>query len=62
MVDSTLETREPSGSAWRMIETVRALPPEFASRAEAVAGIERAGYPTGLAQWFLMKLEGEDGV
>lgn len=62
IMDSTLEVREPSGSAWRMIETVRALPTEFASRAEAVEGIERAGYPTGLAQWFAMNLEPQDGV
>lgn len=62
VMDSTLAVREPSGSAWRMIETVRSLPPEFASRAEAVEGIERAGYPTGLAQWFAMNLEPQDGV
>ncbi|HEX2187331.1 MAG TPA: alpha/beta hydrolase [Longimicrobiaceae bacterium] len=62
VMDSTLEVREPSGTAWRMIETVRALPDEFASRAEAVEGLERAGYPTGLAQWFAMNLEPRDGV
>lgn len=62
VVDSTLEIREPSGSAWRIIETVRALPPEFATRQEAVEGLERAGYPTGLGQWMAMNLEPVDGV
>ncbi|MBV9774153.1 MAG: alpha/beta hydrolase [Gemmatimonadetes bacterium] len=62
VMDSTLDVREPSGSAWRMIEAVRALPPEFASRAEAVEGLERAGYPTGLGQWMAMNLENQDGV
>lgn len=62
VMDSTPAAREPEGTAWRMIETVRGLPEEFASRAEAVAGLERAGYPTGLAQWFAMNLEPQDGV
>jgi esterase len=62
VVDSTLEVREPSGSAWRMIEAVRSLPPEFASRAEAVAGLERQGYPQAIGQWMAMNLEREDGT
>jgi esterase len=62
VVDSTLEVREPSGSAWRMIEAIRALPPEFESRKAAVAGIESQGYPTAIAQWMAMNLEPVDGV
>jgi len=62
VVDSTLSVREPEGSAWRMIEAVRGLPETFPSRAEAVEGLERAGYPTGLAQWMAMNLEPRDGV
>jgi esterase len=62
VVDSTLEVREPSGSAWRMIEAIRALPPEFPSRKEAVAGIEAQGYPSGIAQWMAMNLEPVEGV
>jgi esterase len=62
VVDSTLEVREPSGSAWRMIEAVRSLPPEFPSRKEAVAGIEAQGYSTPIAQWMAMNLEPVDGV
>jgi esterase len=62
VVDSTLEVRTPTGSAWRMIEAVRALPTEFPSRKEAIAGLEAQGYDTGLAQWMAMNLEPVDGV
>lgn len=61
MMDSTPAVRDPEGSAWEMIETVRALPPEFESRAEAVEGIVAAGYPEGVAQWFAINLEPVDG-
>jgi esterase len=61
VIDSTLEVREPSGSAWRMIETVRSLPETFASRREAVEGLERAGYASGIAQWMAMNLEPANG-
>lgn len=61
VMDSTPALREPEGSAWRMIETVRALPPEFESRQEAVDGIVAAGYPEGVAQWFAINLEPVDG-
>lgn len=62
VMDSTLAVREPSGTAWGMIETVRGLPQEFASRGDAVAALQDAGYPAGLAQWFAMNLEPGDGV
>jgi len=62
VVDSTLEVREPSGSAWRMIEAVRSLPEQFESRKEAVAGLEEQGYATGIAQWMAMNLQHQDGV
>ena len=62
VVDSTLETREPSGSAWRMIDVVRSLGEQFPSRKEAVEGMERHGYPTGIAQWMAMNLEPRDGA
>ncbi|HEX7240830.1 MAG TPA: alpha/beta hydrolase [Longimicrobiaceae bacterium] len=62
VMDSTMAVREPSGSAWRMIEVVRSLPAEFSSRAEAVEALEGAGYPTGLCQWMAMNLEPQDGV
>lgn len=62
VMDSTPAVREPEGSAWRMIEAVRSLPAEFASRAEAVEGLERHGYPAALGQWMAMNLESQDGV
>lgn len=61
VMDSTLAVREPEGSAWRMIEVIRALPPEFESRAEAVEGLARAGYPEALGQWMAINLEPVDG-
>lgn len=57
VIDSTPAVRVPSGAAWRMIEVVRALPEEFASRAAAVEGLQTHGYPAGLAQWMAMNLE-----
>jgi esterase len=61
VMDSTLAVREPEGSAWRIIESMRALPPEFPSRAEAVAAIQAAGYDQGLAQWLAINLEPAEG-
>ena len=61
MMDSTPAVRAPEGSAWEMIETVRALPDTFAARAEAVEGIVAAGYPEGVAQWMAINLEPADG-
>jgi esterase len=57
VIDSTPALKVPSGAAWRMIDIVRQLPAEFASRAEAVAGLQEHGYPQGLAQWMAMNLE-----
>jgi esterase len=57
VMDSTPEPKAPAGSAWRMIETVRSLPPEFDSRMQAVRGLEGAGYATPIAQWMAMNLE-----
>lgn len=61
VMDSTPAAREPEGSAWGVIESVRSLPTEFASRQEGVAAIEGLGYPTGLAQWLAINLEAADG-
>jgi len=62
VIDSTPDAKEPSGSAWEMIEVVRALPQSFASRAEAVSALQEAGYAPGIAQWMAMNLEsGEEG-
>ncbi|HEX2079632.1 MAG TPA: alpha/beta hydrolase [Longimicrobium sp.] len=61
VMDSTLVVREPEGSAWRIIDSMRALPPEFASRAEAVSAIQGAGYDEGLARWLAINLEPAEG-
>lgn len=61
VVDSTLEVREPSGSAWRIIDIVRSLPEEFSSRDELVDGLETHGYPRPLGQWLAMNLERGEG-
>jgi pimeloyl-ACP methyl ester carboxylesterase len=61
VVESTPAARPPSGSAWGMIEVVRALPPDFGSRAEAVEGLVRQGYAEGVAQWMAINLEPAEG-
>ncbi len=61
VMDSTPAVREPEGSAWRMIEAVRSLPADFASRAEAVEGLERLGYPPVLGHWMAINLEAAEG-
>jgi esterase len=57
VIDSTPDAKEPSGSAWEMIEVVRGLPQSFAARAEAVSALQEAGYAPGIAQWMAMNLE-----
>ncbi|HEX5724289.1 MAG TPA: alpha/beta hydrolase [Longimicrobiaceae bacterium] len=61
VMDSTPAARPPEGSAWEMLAAVRALPESFASRAEAVEGLVRQGYPEGLGQWMAINLEPADG-
>jgi pimeloyl-ACP methyl ester carboxylesterase len=56
IVESTPETRAPEGSAWRMLEIVRGLPPRFASRADAVAALHEAGVAVGTANWMATNL------
>jgi esterase len=62
VVDSTPEARAPSGSAWRMIEVVRGLPPAFASRAEAAAALVDRGYAPHVASWMASNLVHRAGV
>jgi pimeloyl-ACP methyl ester carboxylesterase len=61
LIDSTPETREPSGSAWGMLSLVRQLPRQFASREEAVSAIVQGGYSPGVAQWMATNLQRGDG-
>ena len=61
VMDSTPAVREPEGSAWRMIETIRALPSDFPSRPEALQALQAAGLNEGLAQWMAINLEPAEG-
>src|SRR5215218_5797427 len=61
VIDSTFAVREPEGSAWEMIQAVRRLPADFASRAEAVEGLVAQGYAEGVAQWMAINLEPVEG-
>jgi esterase len=62
VIDSTLEVKEPRGSAWRVMEVVHSLPPDFQSREQFVAAFAEHGYERGVGQWLAMNLErGENG-
>jgi esterase len=61
VIDSTPEARAPAGSAWGMLEHVRALPATFGTRAEAIAGLEQRGWATGVATWMATNLRFDDG-
>lgn len=60
VIDSTPEVKEPSGSAWGMIDVVRALPPRFATRDAAIGALVESGYALGVAQWMATNLESND--
>lgn len=59
VIDSTLRTGEPTGSAWRIVELVEALPETFRSRQEVAEALTRHGYAPGVGQWLAMNLERE---
>jgi pimeloyl-ACP methyl ester carboxylesterase len=62
VIDSTPEVKPPSGSAWTMLELIRRLPRQFASRDEAVDALMQGGYTRGVAQWMATNLvRGADG-
>ena len=56
VVDSTPGTREQSGGAWDLLQTVRGLPARFASRDEVVTLLAGKGWNAGLAQWMATNL------
>ena len=63
VVDSTPSAREPSGSAWEMLERLRSLRGPFESRDEVVGALEDQGISTMIARWMATNLErGEDGL
>ncbi len=61
VMDSTPVVKPPSGSSWEMIEAVKSLPAEFASRAEAVEGLVSRGFAEPVAQWMAINLEPVEG-
>ena len=60
VIDSTPEARTPDGSAWQMLEIVRALPAPFPSRAAGIAALEEQGLTTGVATWMSTNLRRTD--
>lgn len=62
VIDSTPARRSPGGSAYRMLGILERLPPAFASRAEAVAALEAAGFASHVAQWMATNLVPRGGA
>lgn len=63
LIDSTPAVREPSGSAWGMLELLRRHPGPFRHRDEGVAALEDEGLATPIARWMGTNLEeGVDGA
>jgi pimeloyl-ACP methyl ester carboxylesterase len=62
VIDSTPEVKPPSGSAWGMLEIIRGLPQQFASRDEATRALMNRGYSLGVAQWMATNLARDNGA
>jgi pimeloyl-ACP methyl ester carboxylesterase len=60
VIDSTPDARDPSGSAWRLLHTVRRLPATFPSRDALVAALAAEGWAAAVAQWMATNLERRD--
>jgi esterase len=59
VLDSTPAVRPAGGSAYEMLQVVRALPDVFASRDDLIAALERGGVATPVAQWMATNLVAE---
>jgi pimeloyl-ACP methyl ester carboxylesterase len=57
LIDSTADARAPSGTAWQMLQHVRAAPREFASREELVSYLSQKGIAQPVGQWMATNLE-----
>ena len=62
VVDSTPDARVPDGSAWQMLQLLRSVPREFASRNQLIELLTRSGIATPTAQWMATNLESVDGA
>lgn len=60
VIDSTPETKPPSGSAWGMLQIIRSLADRFTTRDDAIAAIVAGGYPLGVARWMSTNLVRKD--
>jgi pimeloyl-ACP methyl ester carboxylesterase len=56
IMDSTPETRPPSGSAWHLLEVLRRLPATFSSRQEAIDALLQERYSLDFARWLVTNL------
>lgn len=56
VVDSTPAARTPDGSAWQMLHMLRENPGPFADRNAGIGAVERAGFPSPVAQWMATNL------
>lgn len=57
LIDSTPEARPPAGSAWAMLQVIRAAPSEFDSRTQLVDYLGEHGVALPTAQWMATNLE-----
>jgi esterase len=62
IVESTPDSRSPSGSAWDLLQAVRRLPSTFPSREDLISALTTTGWATGVAQWMATNLTREGDV
>jgi len=62
VIDSTPDAREAAGSAWTMLDVVRSLPDQFATRDEAIDALVAKGLEKPTAQWMATNLESIEGT
>ena len=60
VVDSTPDARVPDGSAWHMLQLLRSVPRDFASRTELIELLTTSRIPLPTAQWMATNLEPAD--
>jgi pimeloyl-ACP methyl ester carboxylesterase len=61
VVDSTPASGAPEGSAWAMLDALRAMPDRFGDREAAVTALSDRGFPRPVGLWMSANLEQSDG-
>lgn len=56
IIDSTPDAREPTGSAWQMLELLQQLPDHFSSRQELIDRLVASRVSPPIAQWMATNL------